>query len=163
MRCRHCGADVTLQLVDLGTAPPSNANLSRDALRGPEKWWPLRVVVCERCWLAQTEDFLEADELFAADYPYFSGFSTGWLAHAEKYVADMATRFQLDSSSHVVEVGANDGYLLQYVRARGIPCTGIEPTHGTAEAARERGIPIVEAFFGVELAERLAGHGLPAS
>jgi hypothetical protein len=157
MRCRHCAADVELVLVDLGSAPPSNAYLAPEALRAPEAWWPLRVLVCERCWLAQTDDFVGADQLFTADYAYFSAYSTGWLAHAERYVADMVARFGLDASSHVVEVAANDGYLLQYVKARGIPCTGIEPTASTAAAARARGIPIVEAFFGVALAEELAG------
>jgi hypothetical protein len=162
MRCRHCGADATLLLVDLGSAPPSNAYLTSDALRAPEMWWPLRVLVCERCWLAQTEDFMQADQLFNADYTYFSAFSSGWLAHSERYVSEMVSRFSLDASSHVVEVAANDGYLLQYVKARGIPCTGIEPTASTAAAARLRGIPIVEAFFGVALADELARSGRQA-
>src|SRR5512135_1362854 len=135
MRCRHCSAEATLLLADLGTAPPSNAYLTRDALRGPETWWPLRVVVCERCWLAQTEDFLEANQLFSPDYAYFSGYSKGWLAHSERYVADMVERFGIGPESHVVEVASNDGYLLQYVKARGISCTGIEPTASTAAAA----------------------------
>ena len=162
MKCRHCGADVSLLLVDLGSAPPSNAYLTEAALRGPEVWLPLRVVVCERCWLAQTEDFVRADELFGADYTYFSAFSSDWLAHSERYVSDMVARFGLDAASHVVEVAANDGYLLQYVKARGIPCTGIEPTASTAAAARGRGIPIIEDFFGVELAEELARGGQQA-
>ena len=162
MKCRHCGAEARLQLVDLGTAPPSNALLTAEALSGPEAWWPLRVLVCERCWLAQTEDFVGADELFGSDYAYFSAFSTEWLAHAERYVADMIARFALNAESHVVEVAANDGYLLQYVRARGIPCTGIEPTASTAAAARERGIDVVEAFFGVPLAEEMARDGRQA-
>jgi SAM-dependent methyltransferase len=162
MKCRHCAADVGLVLVDLGSAPPSNAYLAPEALRAPETWWPLRVLVCERCWLAQTDDFVQADRLFNADYAYFSAYSTGWLAHAERYVADMVARFGLDAGSHVVEVAANDGYLLQYVKARGIPCTGIEPTASTAAAARARGIPIVEAFFGVALAEELARSGRQA-
>ena len=149
-------------LVDLGTAPPSNALLTADALSGPEAWWPLRVLVCERCWLAQTEDFVGADQLFGADYAYFSAFSSEWLAHAERYVAEMSARFGLNAESHVVEVAANDGYLLQYVKARGIPCTGIEPTASTAAAARERGIEIVEAFFGVKLAEEMARDGRQA-
>jgi len=162
VKCRHCAADVGLVLVDLGSAPPSNAYLAPEALRAPETWWPLRVLVCERCWLAQTDDFVQADRLFNADYAYFSAYSTGWLAHAERYVADMVARFGLDAGSHVVEVAANDGYLLQYVKARGIPCTGIEPTASTAAAARARGIPIVEAFFGVALAEELARSGRQA-
>jgi SAM-dependent methyltransferase len=162
MKCRHCGADATLLLVDLGSAPPSNAYLTEEGLRSPEVWLPLRVLVCERCWLAQTQDFARADELFGPDYTYFSAFSSGWLAHSERYVSDMVARFELGADSHVVEVAANDGYLLQYVMARGIPCTGIEPTASTAAAARERGIPIVEAFFGVELAGELARSGRQA-
>ncbi|MGH2462331.1 MAG: class I SAM-dependent methyltransferase [Candidatus Limnocylindria bacterium] len=162
MKCRHCGADATLLLVDLGSAPPSNGFLTREALRNPEAWMPLRVLVCERCWLAQTEDFVRAEELFAPDYTYFSSYSTSWLSHAERYVDEMVSRFALDADSNVVEVAANDGYLLQYVSARGIPCIGIEPTASTAAAARERGIPIVEAFFGTKLAAELARTGLQA-
>ncbi len=162
MTCRHCGADATLLLVDLGSAPPSNGFLTHEALRSPEAWLPLRVLVCERCWLVQTEDFVRAEQIFAPDYTYFSSYSTSWLSHAERYVADMVSRFALDPDSHVVEVAANDGYLLQYVKARGIPCTGIEPTASTAAAARERGIPIVEAFFGSELAGEFARTGRQA-
>ena len=162
MKCRHCSAEVTLALIDLGSAPPSNAYLTEATLRAPEKWFPLRVLVCTECWLAQTEDYAGAEELFAADYAYFSSYSSTWLAHAERYVAEMTARFDLDSSSHVIEVGANDGYLLQYVKARGIPCLGIEPTASTAAAARARGIDIVEEFFGVRLAQKLVGQGRSA-
>ena len=92
MKCRHCGAEATLQLVDLGSAPPSNAYLTRAALRAPEAWYPLRVLVCERCWLVQTEDFVDAEALFSADYAYFSAYSSSWLAHSEQYVAAMVAR-----------------------------------------------------------------------
>ena len=162
MKCRHCAAPLGLTLLDLGSAPPSNAYLTEQTLHAPEKWFPLRVLVCEQCWLAQTEDFARANELFDAEYAYFSGFSSTWLAHCERYVADIATRFALDSGSHVVEVAANDGYLLQYVKARGIPCTGIEPTASTAATARAKGIPIVEDFFGARLAQALATEGRQA-
>jgi SAM-dependent methyltransferase len=162
MKCRHCQAELKLSLVDLGSAPPSNAYLTREKLQAPEKWFPLRVLVCENCWLVQTEDFAEAHELFDAEYAYFSGFSKSWLEHAERYVADMRQRFKLNKKSHVVEVAANDGYLLQYVKAQGIPCTGIEPTASTAKAARAKGIEIVEEFFGVKLATRLAKEGRSA-
>ncbi len=162
MKCRHCGSELQLPLVDLGSAPPSNAYLTEATLHVPEKWFPLRVLVCEHCWLAQTEDFSQAHELFDADYAYFSGFSTSWLAHSERYVADMTARFGLDAASHVVEIAANDGYLLQYVQARGIPCTGIEPTASTAAAARAKGIAIVEDFFGVRLAKELVAQGRQA-
>jgi 2-polyprenyl-3-methyl-5-hydroxy-6-metoxy-1,4-benzoquinol methylase len=149
-------------MVDLGSAPPSNAYLTEQTLHAPEKWFPLRVLVCEHCWLVQTEDFAQADELFDSEYAYFSGFSNSWLAHSERYVADMVARFHLAADSHVVEVAANDGYLLQYVKARNIPCTGVEPTASTAAAARAKGIPIVEDFFGIRLAKELVAQGKQA-
>jgi SAM-dependent methyltransferase len=159
MKCRHCGSKLGLPLVDLGSAPPSNAYLTEQTLKVPEKWFPLRVLVCERCWLVQTEDVAQPPELFDADYAYFSGFSSSWLAHCERYVTDVTARFDLGPDSHVVEVAANDGYLLQYVAARHIPCTGVEPTARTAAAARARGIRIVEDFFSVRLARELAAQG----
>jgi SAM-dependent methyltransferase len=162
LKCRHCHAALKLTLLDLGTAPPSNAYLSFAALQSPERWFPLRVLVCERCWLVQTEDFADANELFDAQYAYFSSFSSSWLAHAERYVGEMISRFELDRNAHVVEIAANDGYLLQFVKARGIPCTGVEPTASTAAAARAKGIDIIEEFFGTELATRLAARGLQA-
>lgn len=162
MKCRHCASELKLPMVDLASAPPSNSYLTERTLHAPEKWFPLRVLVCEECWLVQTEDFAQADELFDADYAYFSGFSTSWLAHSERYVRDMIDRFSLGAQSHVVEVAANDGYLLQYVKARGIPCTGVEPTASTAAAARAKGIDIAEAFFGVDLARALVVQGKQA-
>jgi len=162
MKCRHCHTELTLPLVDLGSAPPSNAYLTQQTLHGVEKYFPLRVLVCTECWLVQTEDFADAGELFSADYAYFSSFSTTWLKHAEKYVADMVQRFALDTKSHIVEVAANDGYLLQFAKARGIPCLGIEPTTSTADAARAKGIEIVEEFFGVGLAQKLVAQGKQA-
>jgi SAM-dependent methyltransferase len=162
MKCRHCQAELTLPFIDLGTAPPSNAYLTTDQLSAPEKWYPLRVFTCTACWLVQTEDYAHHAELFSSDYAYFSSFSASWLSHSEAYVAQMTERFRLDASSHVVEVAANDGYLLQYVKARGIPCLGIEPTASTAHAARAKGIDVREEFFGVELARTLVASGLAA-
>lgn len=159
MKCRHCAAPVTLPLVDLGTAPPSNAYLSAAALHAPERWYPLRVLVCENCWLVQTEDFAEAHQLFDANYAYFSSFSSSWLVHAQAYVEAMVQRFALGAHSQVVEIAANDGYLLQYVAQRGIPCLGVEPTASTAAAARAKGITVVERFFGVALAQELVEQG----
>ena len=162
MRCRHCQTELTLSLIDLVTSPPSNAYLTQQMLQAPEKYFPLRVLVCAECWLVQTEDYAGADELFSADYAYFSSFSTTWLKHAEKYVTDMVERFELTENSHIVEVAANDGYLLQFAKAKGIPCLGIEPTTSTANAARAKGIEIVEAFFGIKLAQQLAVQGKQA-
>lgn len=162
MKCRHCRTELTLPFIDLGAVPPSNAYLTKQTLHAPEKYFPLRILVCTECWLVQTEDYTSADELFSADYGYFSSFSTTWLKHAERFVADMTHRFALNTNSHVVEVAANDGYLLQYVKERGIPCLGIEPTTSTANAARAKGLEIVEQFFGVALAKQLAAQGQQA-
>ena len=162
MNCRHCNTELTLPLIDLGSAPPSNAYLTEQTLHEPEKWYPLRVLVCQNCWLVQTEDFAQADKLFDEEYSYFSSFSTSWLQHAKQYVEDMTKRFALNENSHVVEVAANDGYLLQYVKEHNIPCTGIEPTASTAIVACEKGIEIIEAFFGEKLAKQLAEQGKQA-
>lgn len=162
MKCRGCSAELRLPLIDLGTAPPSNAYLRREQLDQAESWVPLRALVCEQCWLVQTEDYRAADSLFDAEYAYFSSFSSTWLAHAERYVAQMVERFALTADSRVVEVAANDGYLLQYVAQRGIPCLGIEPTASTARAAREKGLQIRELFFGRETAQALREEGWAA-
>ena len=159
MKCRHCGTPLALTLIDLGSAPPSNAYLSQDGLEKPERWYPLRVLVCEQCWLVQTQDFADAHELFDGDYAYFSSFSSTWVEHARRYVDGMTARLSLGGSSMVVEVASNDGYLLQHAKARGIPCLGIEPTASTAAAARAKGIEVVEEFFGEALGRRLASEG----
>ena len=159
MKCRHCAAELERVCLDLGSAPPSNAYLTAEALRAPEVWYPLRLLVCERCWLVQTEDHAGRDELFSADYAYFSSFSTSWLAHAQAYVGAMRERFGLTRASLVCEVAANDGYLLRWVRDAGIPCYGVEPTASTARTARALGIEIIERFFGVELATELVSAG----
>ncbi|MDR3630590.1 MAG: class I SAM-dependent methyltransferase [Desulfocapsaceae bacterium] len=162
MNCRHCGTPLRLPFLDLGSAPPSNAYLTWETLQAPEQWFPLRVLVCEQCLLVQTEDFSKAETLFAPDYAYFSSFSGTWLTHAETYVRDMIRRFSLGPRSMVVEVAANDGYLLQYVQAAKIPCLGIEPTSGTAQAARKKGLTIIEEFFGRQLALNLVQAGQAA-
>lgn len=159
MRCRHCTAELTLPFLDLGSAPPSNAYLAHEALAAPETWYPLRLLACTHCWLVQTEDHAGREELFSADYAYFSSVSSSWLAHARAYVQAMRTRFGLGPRSLVAEVASNDGYLLQYVAQADIPCYGIEPTASTAAAARGKGLEVVQEFFGVALAERLAAQG----
>ena len=159
MKCRHCGSDVSNVLVDLGVAPPSNAYLTKLALKRPEKYFPLRVLVCEQCWLVQAEAYSRAAELFNEEYAYFSSFSTEWLNHAKKYVNDMVERFGLTKSSVIGEVAANDGYLLQYVKERGISCYGIEPTASTANAARQKGIEIIQDFLNISLAGELRQQG----
>lgn len=159
MKCRHCGTPVEHTFVDLGFAPPSNAYLQADDLCNPEMHYPLRVKVCNRCWLVQTEDYARAEELFSPDYAYFSSTSSSWLEHAAGYVRMIIERLRLGPESFVVEVASNDGYLLKNFVAAGIPCLGIEPTAGTAAAAEELGIPVMREFFGEALGRRLAAEG----
>jgi hypothetical protein len=163
VNCRHCGHSLGARFADLGAAPPSNAYLTREDLSRPERWYPLRVGVCTNCWLVQTEDFAGRAELFDENYAYFSSISSTWLRHASDFVALAVRRFALGPSSRVVEIAANDGYLLQYVKARGIPCLGVEPTASTAAAARAKGIEVRKDFFGRELAASLTGEGFAAN
>ena len=156
MKCRHCATPLEHTFLDLGFAPPSNAYLRLEDLSKPEKYYPLKVKVCAHCWLVQTEDYAQADELFGADYAYFSSTSSGWLAHAASYAQAMIQRLQLNASSHVIEIASNDGYLLKNFVAAGIPCLGIEPTASTAAAAEKLGIPVLREFFGEALGQQLA-------
>jgi len=154
--CRHCGSPLEHTVIDLGHQPPSNAYLTAEQLLVPEVTYPLQAYVCTNCWLVQLPAHAAAEELFTADYAYFSSTSSSWCAHAERFVGDAVKRLGLGADSKVVELASNDGYLLQFVQKRGIPCLGIEPTHATAQAARDKGIETIERFFGVALAEELA-------
>ena len=162
MNCRHCKNPLTHLFLDLGSSPPSNSYLNRNTLNEPEKWYPLKVLVCEKCWLVQTEDFVGASEMFSEDYAYFSSFSSSWLKHAKDYVNKITARFNLKNESTFVEIAANDGYLLQYIKDMNIPCYGIEPTSSTAEAARAKGIEIIEDFFSVDMANKLKNENRQA-
>jgi len=162
VKCRHCKAPLEHGLVDLGHQPPSNAYLSAADLEQPEVHAPLKVYVCTTCWLVQLPAHHAADTHFSADYAYFSSVSSSWVVHAEAYINAMVQRFGLVDDSFVVEVASNDGYLLQFARARGIRCLGIEPTASTAASAREKGIESLEEFFGEALGRRLAAERGPA-
>lgn len=162
MKCRHCKNILENRFLDLGFAPPSNAYLVEDALNFPEKYYPLKVYVCNTCWLVQTDDHAEAGELFSPDYAYFSSTSSGWLAHAKRYTEVMIERLGLNEGSHVIEVASNDGYLLKNFLAAGIPCLGIEPTASTAAAAEKLQIPVLREFFSEELGKKLAIKGKQA-
>lgn len=162
MKCRHCGTPLEHTFLDLGFAPPSNAYLTESDLCRPEKYYPLKIKVCNECWLVQTEDYAQADELFDSDYAYFSSTSTSWLEHAADYAEKMTKELALDSDSLVIEVASNDGYLLKNFVANKIPCLGIEPTASTAAAAEKLGISVLREFFGESLAKQLAANGKQA-
>ncbi|MBL1269217.1 MAG: class I SAM-dependent methyltransferase [Halomonas sp.] len=156
MNCRHCATPLSHTFLDLGFAPPSNAYLTSAELVKPEKYFPLKVKVCDHCWLVQTEDYTQANELFSPDYAYFSSTSSGWLTHAEHYAEQVSSELNLNSESLVIEVASNDGYLLKNFVAMGIPCLGIEPTDSTAMVAEAKGIPVLREFFGELLGKQLA-------
>jgi len=162
MRCRYCEAPLVTTFLDLGFAPPSNAYLTRLDLFQPERYYPLRIKVCDQCWLVQTEDCAQVDELFGPDYAYFSSTSSGWLSHAKLYAQKMITELQLNPTSRVIEVASNDGYLLKNFVDAGISCLGIEPTESTASVAEQLGIPVMREFFGESLGMQLAAKDLKA-
>lgn len=162
MKCRHCSTGLTHVFLDLGFAPPSNAYLTKADLTRPERTYPLKLFVCDTCWLVQTEDYAQADELFNSDYAYFSSTSSSWLAHAARYAESMTRRLDLGAQSFVIEIASNDGYMLKNFVAAGIPCLGIEPTASTADAAEKIGVPVLREFFGEALGRRLAGEGRQA-
>jgi SAM-dependent methyltransferase len=162
MKCRHCCEPLQRTFLDLGFAPPSNSYLSEAELSAPEIYFPLKLKVCENCWLVQTEDYAQADLFFSKDYAYFSSTSTSWLEHAAAYSKAMIERLGLGTDSFVIEVASNDGYLLKNFLAADIPCLGVEPTASTAAAAEKIGIPVLREFFGEELGKRLAKEGRQA-
>ena len=162
MNCRHCSASLEHVFLDLGFAPPSNAYLSDTDLTKPEKYYPLKVMVCDQCWLVQTEDYAGAEELFSDEYAYFSSTSTSWLEHARRFSVDSLERFHLNEKSLVIEIASNDGYLLKNYLEFGVPCLGIEPTASTAAAAENVGVPVLREFFGEGLGKRLTAEGRTA-
>ncbi|MND36015.1 hypothetical protein D3C87_970850 [compost metagenome] len=155
MKCRHCETELQNVFLDLGFAPPSNAYLTAEQLRTPEITYPLKLFVCAECWLVQTEDYAAAGDLFSSDYAYFSSTSKSWLEHSERYAEMITDRLGLTKDSFVIEIAANDGYLLRNFLRMGVPCLGIEPTTSTADAAEKLGIPILREFFGTEVADAL--------
>jgi SAM-dependent methyltransferase len=161
-KCRHCGCDLSLKLIDLGLSPVANDYVDPVNYMKAEPSYPLEILVCQECRLAQTRDLLAASEIFRADYAYFSSHSTSWLEHANSYVRDMVERFKLGPASRHVEIASNDGYLLQFSTERGINCLGVEPCESVALAARDKGIETRIEFFGRACAERLRGEGWSA-
>lgn len=157
--CRHCGAPLTLTLVDLGQSPLANSYVPPDRVGVPDPTYPLHTRVCEACWLVQVDDVVPAAEIFSSDYAYFSSFSDSWLSHCKAYADTMIGALGLGPDSLVVEIASNDGYLLQYFVERGVPVLGIEPSGNVARVAEEKNVPTVVEFFGTALAKRLVAEG----
>jgi SAM-dependent methyltransferase len=153
--CRFCGAPVEAVFADLGMSPLANAYLPADRVNAMEPFYPLRALVCGKCFLVQLEEFETPEQIFS-DYAYFSSYSSSWLEHSQRYAEQMIERLRLDGDSRVVEIASNDGYLLQYFRDRGIDVLGVEPAANVAEVAVEKGIATVVEFFGQDTARELA-------
>lgn len=156
MNCRFCGNELSHEFIDLLESPLSNSFLTEKQLNQAESYFPLKLFVCEKCFLVQVDEYKSAKEIFNNEYIYFSSYSKSWLEHAKKYTEMMLDRFAYDKNSLVVEIASNDGYLLQYFNNKQIPVLGIEPTLNTAKVASDKGIETITEFFGVELAKNLA-------
>ena len=156
MNCRFCKTPLTHIFIDLNNSPASNSFLTDEELNEPEIFYPLKVFICDKCFLVQVDEYKKSDAIFDSNYVYFSSYSTSWLQHAKAYVEMMTERFSFNENSLVIEVASNDGYLLQYFKEKNIPVMGIEPTANTAEVAMAKGIKTVIEFFGAELADRFA-------
>jgi len=162
LNCRHCKKPLLKTFLDLGYSPPSNAYLSKDELSRPEAHFPLKISVCQSCWLAQTEDYADAGALFTDQYAYFSSVSKSWLDHAKSFSGEIIEELGLTEASFVIEVASNDGYLLRNFVDAKIPCLGIEPTASTAVAAEKLNVPVLRAFFSEEVGKKLASQGRQA-
>ncbi|HJQ10470.1 MAG TPA: class I SAM-dependent methyltransferase [Gemmatimonadaceae bacterium] len=156
--CRFCGTTLRHCVVDLGMSPLCESFLRSDQLNEMEPFYPLKVWVCDQCFLVQLEEYVSGEDIFT-DYAYFSSFSDTWLTHARNYVDQMVDELGLTAKSSVVEIASNDGYLLQYFVQRGIPALGIEPAANVAKAAEAKGVHTLVKFFGVDTARELAAAG----
>lgn len=160
--CRACGRSELDLILSLGRMPLANALLSPEQLDEPEAVFPLELVLCRTCTLVQITATVPPERMFR-NYLYFSSYSDTMLRHAEELAGRVVAARRLDGKSLVVEIGSNDGYLLQYYQSRGVPVLGIEPAANVAAVARkERGIPVISEFFGEELSDRLRSAGQEA-
>lgn len=156
MNCRFCNTQLSHEFIDLINSPLSNAFLSRDELNEPEIFYPLKLYVCNKCFLVQIDEYKKSNEIFNNNYAYFSSYSSSWLDHAKQYVEMAKKRFALSAQSLVVEIASNDGYLLQFFKENKIPCLGVEPSGNVAEIAIKKGIETIVQYFNSDLAGKLA-------
>jgi SAM-dependent methyltransferase len=159
--CLFCSTPLRHTVVDLGMSPLCESYLAADQLNQMEPFYPLHVYVCEKCFLVQVQEYVGPEGIFT-EYAYFSSYSDSWLAHARSYVDTITARLGLTAASQVVELGSNDGYLLQHFLPRGIPVLGVEPAKNVAAAAIARGVPTITKLFGCQTARELVADGIRA-
>ena len=163
MKCRHCNSELKNVFVDLVNCPPSNSMLEMMQLNEPEIYYPLKIYVCNNCFLVQVDEIKKAEEIFDSEYTYFSSYSASWLAHAKNYVDMMMDRYGFTEESQVVEIASNDGYLLQYFMEYNVPVLGVDPTANTAAVAKQKSIETIVNFFGSQFAyDQLVQKGIKA-
>lgn len=156
MKCRFCSSDSLNLFIDLGMSPPSNSFLTAEQLNNPEIYLPLKLWICNDCFLVQIDEYKNAREIFSNDYAYFSSYSTTWLKHSKDYVDMISKKLNLNGESLAIEIASNDGYLLQYFKEKNIPCLGIEPTANTAKVAKDKGINTLTEYFTEAQAKQVA-------
>lgn len=156
MKCRFCNNELTIEFLDLVNSPPSNEFLTEEQLFDTELFYPLKLYVCENCFLVQLDEYKKSIEIFHDSYLYYSSFSKSWLQHSKNFTEMIIKRFNLNADSYVIEIGCNDGYLLQYFKKWNIPCLGIEPSKNTAKIAEAKGINVIEDYFSEFFAKKLA-------
>jgi SAM-dependent methyltransferase len=156
MKCRFCSSEKLNLFIDLGMSPPSNSFLTLEQLNNPEVYLPLKLWICNNCFLVQIDEYKNAREIFSNDYAYFSSYSTTWLKHSKNYVDMISNRLNLNGESFAIEIASNDGYLLQYFKEKQIPCLGIEPTANTAKVAKDKGINTITEYFTEAKAKQVA-------
>ncbi len=154
-KCRHCESNLEDVVIDLGHQPPSNAYLKAEGQNKQEISYPLKVFLCNKCWLVQLPEHASSKDLFTKDYAYFSGTSKSWCKHAKDFVQKSIKKLKLNERKFVVEIASNDGYLLQYLKEKSIPCIGVEPTEATANASEKKGIKTIKRFFNSLLADEI--------
>jgi 2-polyprenyl-3-methyl-5-hydroxy-6-metoxy-1,4-benzoquinol methylase len=159
VKCRFCETNLQHEFIDLGKSPPSNSYLSKDELNEPEIFYPLKVLVCHKCFLVQIDEYKKSKDIFNNKYAYFSSFSKSWLDHCKKYSEMMISRFGINKNSFVIEIASNDGYLLQYFKQHHISVLGIEPAANVAETAKKIGIPTDVAFFDTSYVKKMREEG----
>jgi hypothetical protein len=163
MNCRHCNYELKQIFADLVYAPVSNTMLTKNELGKPEVYFPLRAFVCPQCFLVQVDDVNKPEDIFNESYTYYSSFSSSWLNHAKRYVDMIMQRYRFNEHSQIIEVGSNDGYLLQYFKDYNVPVLGIDPAEGTDIEAEKKGVPTISDFFSSHLAEtELVKKGIKA-
>jgi len=153
--CRFCDRELKHTVADLGLSPLANEYLKKSDLDCGQIFYPLKVKVCDRCFLVQAAEYRRPEQIFG-EYQYFSSYSGSWLAHCKAYVDMIVPRLSLTAASRVLEIACNDGYLLQYFQPHGIPVKGIEPAENVAAVARGKGIDVQCCFFGADSARDIA-------